>query len=164
VSRSRIKQRPLDRKRLLSYAHEQLAIWEVLHRFGFLADDIYAAFYNDGELFTTLKVDGKEWNAGISHTRKVPPDQYIPIYTAECERWNSTSEGERRTIFDKYMSPSRMIQIAISIKAKDIFIPALPDAPAAEDVAVLQAYMEGRLVVVDAVDPELASLVQGLPN
>jgi hypothetical protein len=142
--------RSIGRGELVEYAHEQLAIWEALRRFGFPADDIYAAFYNGNELFTTLRADGKEWNVSISHTRKVSPGVYIPVYTAECERWNAAKEEDgRREIFTKYMPVPRMIQIAMSLRSKDILIPNLPDAPPAEDIAVLQAYMEGRLVIVD---------------
>lgn len=155
MSRPRSKKKPdrTEKTTLVEYAHEQLAIWEALRRFGFPADDIYAAFYNGGELFTTLRASSKEWNVSISQTKKVDSELYLPVYTAECEMWNGTQdESKRRQIFQEHMPVERMIQMAISLRAKDILIPNLPDAPPAEDIAVLQAYMEGRLVVVDGVD------------
>lgn len=158
MSRPKIKRNEKDA--LLEYAHEQLAVWEALRKLGFQADDIYAAFYNDGELFTTLKAGGKEWNYSVSHTQKVSSDLYIPLYTAECERWNTTTQEERRKIFMKHMPVDKMIQIAISIRIKDIEIPKMPDAPSGDDMAVVQAYMEGKLVFAGGSDDD----VQAAPN
>jgi len=144
VSRPKIKKD--SRTTLLEYAHEQLAVWEALRKLGFPSDDIYAAFYNGNELFTTLKVGDKEWNGSISRGKKIPPEPYIALYTAECERWNQTTEGERRRIFDAYMPVEKMINIAVGVRCKGIDIPSLPDAPSAEDLVALKAFIEGRLV------------------
>lgn len=153
----------VGKDRLLEYAHIQLSYWNALRRMGFDADDIYAAFYNGGELFTTLKVGGKEWSASISEGIKISADLYVPVYTAACEMYNTAPDAKRDEIFQKYMPVEKMIQMAISLRAKGIVIPALPDAPPAEDMAVLQAYMEGRLVIVDGVDG-VDDAVQGMPN
>ena len=156
----------VGKDRLLEYAHVQLAYWNALRRMGFDADDIYAAFYNGGELFTTLKVGGKEWSASISEGIKISAEPNVSIYTFECQMYNAAPNDKRDEIFRKYMPVEKMIQMAISLRAKGIVIPALPDAPPAEDMAVLQAYMEGRLVIVDEVDgveaPSQAS--QEMPN
>jgi hypothetical protein len=155
VSRPKIKNG--EKRTLLDYAHEQLAIWEALRKLGFLADDIYAAFYNGNELFTTLRIGDKEWNGSISRGRKISPEPYIAIYTAECERWNKTTEAERRQIFDAHMTVEKMVDIAIGVRLKGIDIPNIPNAPPAEDVSALKAFFENKLVVFE-------DRVQAQPN
>jgi hypothetical protein len=143
MSRPRRRDRKEERgPRLHNYAREQLAIWDALRRLGFAADDIYAAFYNGNELFTTLKAGGKEWNISISNGRKLEPERYISLYTAKCEWWNKeSSKEERREIFEKYMPVEKMISMAMSIRAKGIDIPRIPDAPSPEAVAELMNFM-----------------------
>jgi len=121
---------------LVWYAHDQLAFWEALRRFGFSADDIYAAFYNADELFTTLKVGDKEWNVSISQGRKVPTDEYVRIYTKKCEWWNTAPNAEKRVVFERHMPVEKMTSIAMSLREKDIVIPKMPDAPDADTMAL----------------------------
>jgi hypothetical protein len=150
----------LGRKELVEYAHEQLSFWAALRKLGFAADDIFAAFYNGGELFTTLRTQGKEWHVSVSRGTKVHEDDYIPIYTAECDRWNAAAEAERRQIFDVHMPVEKTIQVAISVRAKGFDIPAFPNAPSPGDVAELQGFLESRLAAMNAHDDD----VQGMPN
>lgn len=131
---------------MLDYAHEQLAVWEAFRKLGFQADDIFAAFYNGNELFTTLRVGDKEWNGSISRGNKISPEPYIALYTAECEKWNKGTAEHRRRIFDAHMPVGKMIDVAIGVRLKGIDIPSLPDAPSGEDLVMLKAFLEGRLV------------------
>lgn len=134
------------KRTLLDYAHEQLAIWEALRKLGFQADDIYAAFYNGNELFTTLKAGDKEWNGSISRGQKIPAEPYIALYTAECDRWNKTTPEARREIFDRHMPVEKMIDVAIGLRMKGIDIPNLPDAPSADDIEALSNFMKNSII------------------
>lgn len=146
MSRPKIKKNAEDV--LLGYVHEQLALWEALRKLGFSADDIYAAFYNGGELFTTLRVQGKEWNVSISAGRKVSDaEEYIRLYTKKCEWWNTAPDAEKRVVFNKHMPVDKMVSVAMSLREKDITIPKMQDAPSGTDLAVVRSYLEGNLYI-----------------
>lgn len=128
----------LEQTLLESYAHEQLVLWETLRVLGFHVDDIYAAFYNDGELFTTLRSGDKEWHLSISRGKKIEIEPYVTIYTAECHWWNTTDdEARKQGIFNDYMPFQRFIRVVQSIRAENIVIPRIPNTVKDEDVADL---------------------------
>lgn len=104
---------------LKSYAHRQLAFFEALRRLGFTADEIFVAFYNNGELFTLVRQDKIEFNISISLGEKIDAEAYREIWNSEGERWNGPmSEAERDELYRKEFSVERLVELAFALKAK----------------------------------------------
>jgi len=112
-------------EKLKAYARQQLAVFEAFRKLGFPSDDIYVAFYNGGELFTTLKQGGKEFNVTISKGEKVDAEAYQKVWLAESERWNtSMTNKERDEIYFGEFTEVKLAELAVVLLAKGfVFVP-----------------------------------------
>lgn len=105
---------------LEDYAHRQLGFFEALRRLGIPSDDIFVAFYNGGELFTTVKQPGRTFNASISEGVKVDHVAYLKVWKEVAAWWNARDDVERQKLWEKNRPPS--VQLVVALKMKGFTI------------------------------------------
>jgi hypothetical protein len=109
---------------------KQLAAFEALRQLGFSSDDIYAGTANGGEVFTFLRVEGKQFNMNFPGTPRVDDAAYAAAYKAAASWWNddTTSEAEKRGIYRKEfpVGGSQLYRLAKAVQAKGITVPKFP--------------------------------------
>lgn len=107
------------------YVRAQLAIFEAFRRLGFSPDDIYVAFYNKSELFTTVRQGSIDFNISISHGKQIDQKAYAEIWLVEAARWNSEmTDKERSEIFRSEFSESKLMELILTVKAKGMVLNA----------------------------------------
>lgn len=122
---------------------EQLMMhFNALRRMGFSADDIYTSpgVLNDARQVcwgTLLRVQGKEWAGSIAPCKK--PDTVMQRrWLRYIEEVQSMPDAEMKVLWQKHMPLEAFNLLVISVAAKGIEIPALPEANAALEGVELQ--------------------------
>ena len=108
-----------DNDKLRALARRQIAHFEALRKLGFPSDEIFVAFYNGGELFTTLRERGKEFNITISKGEKIDAQAYQPVYEEVATAWNTTmTKKEREEIYFGEFTEMKLAELALVLKMK----------------------------------------------
>ncbi|OHD23154.1 MAG: hypothetical protein A2Y38_19940 [Spirochaetes bacterium GWB1_59_5] len=109
-----------------SIIKKQLATFEALRRLKFSSDDIYVAFYNNGEVFTELRPPGEpHFRMNFTGEPRVKIEDYAREWQEACTWWNSpdTDDSDRREIFEREFGGGHAVALVLALKDKGIRVP-----------------------------------------